>query len=1295
MVKKSLVSVFIFFCLIGSGLEAGIDFGSRNSTIKITEDSIFHNSSKNFVVDGTIIQQEGATLSGNRIQFLNGVLEKEDLEAFMTAVYDPSGPISLHGEDYIDAQPGTVMQNVEIYGLDNHISGQPLFENEITLDSAFPSSLILAVQNALGSNLNLNTLGRLILEDNLSLADDVFLVGPGVVELNDRRISFGGYYSAPWASDLVWASATDIVLNGNTELSGTWTFQGISRINGNGHVLDLSSGGVLHLEAGAVLYMTDIHIRGVGDTDGKGVLSFADRTSQLRLYNTEIELVRDVETTTGSIYVEGPTTFILKDLDWHFEQDATLTVDGVTLWVDTLDVDDYLMMGQIYAPLPLYAQPTNLQYDFDMGNLDFINRGTVKYVCDRSEILPATAEILVSGDLHEDITLCQSRFIHPCEFIRVTGSCTIDGRGATLYFADTDAPQFIVDDDVSVTLKNLQMTSLHAYTFQMGKNSKIIIGENVSFETYDDLVWDSGQIILENQGWGISNVFYFRGMGGIKRLSLRSVQTFISSPSPLLILNQNTIALQDIELEGLEYITNSWVGNFVGAVGLSGGAAVNVEKSTGMSFFVSGLDNRLRILENKINFTGFLSHAEWGDNVLHFDFVLRTPLGGSAKNQLKKGTTPTIIFSSQFIRLTSTNGIARIIFDDASVNVENGANAFYVYGNSYLAAHQMAVSGDPIWDLSGNPGDSTSSRFAVEAEKIFASGVFVDFKEPVPANFDIPIYTVYSVAYPDLRQPKFFRDFDINETRAVRPVTAMHVAMAKEKGEDFVLPMFDSVYMPIVSDTPAAVTVEPVVSSLSSRPSRPSRPTRSAYDIPTRTGMYITRDGNNELREIELPEDLSGLNLPAFLNEVPRYENMDDYNMHNIDGNKILSNVASTNFSFNPIAFLNLSLVDGTKLIQGEDDTALVKDLHIVNIIGNDNEIQVTHNMTIGGDGVDSGIFFAQYSELTFRFINDGLTVPILTIESGTVINLTKNAKLAFKGDGVVKFEDGVVINMDGEQSKKIVGHAWVTTVSNKPMVMVSSDAQLTVVDGASATIAGVGRFYVTKKGRVEIDGTGHLLVGNETADDIETFVIQNGLVILENGGTFSLSLANHYLIVKQGGMITVRDGGRFELNLDNGVVSRGVCHKFYVGSHGSIAVDGTGRFAFCANIYDGVSEIPVDYRAKQGTLRGDGLVEFTDFKGALDTRCFVGKFVPENGSYDNKDTELEEIAKSWVQTQSGLIDTTVFVGEDGNTYFRTSFDALVQLGTGETVVSDDAKGNVTVSTGSGTVTYNKYGILV
>ncbi len=368
------------------------------------------------------------------------------------------------------------------------------------------------------------------------------------------------------------------------------------------------------------------------------------------------------------------------------------------------------------------------------------------------------------------IRIGESGFLGPDDVLTFTTDTVVNGNGSTLIFAGSLNPQFVVSPGTTIVLSNIKLLGITRNSFSMmTDSSQIIIGENVYWGLDEHLTFTRGKISITGQ-----NVWNIQGIGGQKRLKFNPAS---STNNPMINLGLGTLALQNIELTGLKHISSSTLGNIAGALGLVGNAAVNIEQSTSMVFYIESLANVFRLLENNLTFNGLLNYSETGDSALHFDFVLRSPVESTdAKAQLQSGKVPVVNFATNFIYLTSLNGIARIIFDDAIVKVNNASDAFIVLENSYLAANKLQVSGDPIWDASDN---SAKNRFAVEATELEAVG----FTSEIVPEFGIPI--IVDPGHHRSIDDIFVTRFDLLDIlKEERPKTAIELGKGLARIED-------------------------------------------------------------------------------------------------------------------------------------------------------------------------------------------------------------------------------------------------------------------------------------------------------------------------------------------------------------------------------------------------------------------------------------------------------------------------------------------------------------------------------
>ena len=550
----------------------------------------------------------------------------------------------------------------------------------------------------------------------------------------------------------------------------------------------------------------------------------------------------------------------------------------------------------------------------------------------------------------------------------------------------------------------------------------------------------------------------------------------------------------------------------------------------------------------------------------------------------------------------------------------------------------------------------------------------------------------------------------------VRPISALQIERAKEEGIDLSLLVHEIVtgqqsINSKVRPSQSLVTQNQSENQFLNKPLRPN-PGKVSNNLISDPFRSLSE---NDLRAFIIPDDLKGLKLLDDLNDYVRHEDKTmDFN--NIAVNYAFSNVKALNFSLSPISGVNLVLINGTILVQGTDDVDIKKDFHVINVIGRENRFQVTKNVTVDGDGVNSGLFLAEGAELIFEFINDGSTIPEVFLADDFVMNMPKNAILRFEGNGVVTFGNGARINLNGDRAANKYENV---TFSNKPTIHVSELAQLTVNQNATSTISGIGTITISNGGKILINETGHLIFGHEIEgssiidypymgltwwndstryhrdEDVKRMyfqssneamldikVIDSGLIQLSNSGIISLAYAKSTLEFTQGGMLAVKDGGRFEINVSDNGLADGILSTFSFGLGGKFVIDDSGKLLMAANHMNPLNkdtlghtkEFYVNWTAKDATVGGDGLIGYLDDTGSND-RSFTGKFQPLNAGYEKTDEEIQILSEKLVDTNidPDVNVTIVYTGADDKSYFRTVNGYSVEIPTNYFVVSDDS----------------------
>jgi len=321
-----LLSIFLVFISFCSYCE--FEFDSRYSTIRVSSGATFFLSNPISNFDGTLIKESGATITGSNITFAEGIIEDSGNSILLSGVFDPSGTIYLTGTDTFRAEPGKILQSISVSGSNNRLEGQPILQNDITMQDG-STTLILAVSNDLNKNIILNG-GTLELENDLSFASDSNISGSGVIVGNGYKLSTGSELST-WSSEITFSNGINVDMHSpSVNFTGSLIFTDTSKMSGNGNIFDLALGGTITVGSGATLYLSDVVMKGLGS--GGGSIVFGDDSSKLRMSNVIVELVGNVSTTQGDIYVDGTSTWILKDNTWTIDSSGKLTVDGVVLW---------------------------------------------------------------------------------------------------------------------------------------------------------------------------------------------------------------------------------------------------------------------------------------------------------------------------------------------------------------------------------------------------------------------------------------------------------------------------------------------------------------------------------------------------------------------------------------------------------------------------------------------------------------------------------------------------------------------------------------------------------------------------------------------------------------------------------------------------------------------------------------------------------------------------------------------------------------------------------------------------
>ncbi len=221
---------------------------------------------------------------------------------------------------------------------------------------------------------------------------------------------------------------------------------------------------------------------------------------------------------------------------------------------------------------------------------------------------------LVSGDVYYNVTMNESIFINSNQFINITNpnGVVIDGSGQTIVFNNTSGPQFIVQENVPVTLENVTLANINQNTFNILQGGQLLIGANTTFEFTENVTFSTGTFNVLDSPDGTVCTFV--------SLSGNNVVTF--NDEAVLNLGDNTLRLENIELgsiTNIDYGSNN-------LIELAADASVDIDTNTyeavGLNFKAIGPNNAITLMQDNLTLSGLITFGDASVNELAVRFVL-------------------------------------------------------------------------------------------------------------------------------------------------------------------------------------------------------------------------------------------------------------------------------------------------------------------------------------------------------------------------------------------------------------------------------------------------------------------------------------------------------------------------------------------------------------------------------------------------------------------------------------------------------------------------------------------------
>jgi hypothetical protein len=425
--------------------------------------------------------------------------------------------LTLPGSAYLEGHAGVTLDGITVISSSNRIGGAVEITNNLTLQNS-SAQVGLDLHGALNAPLILNG-GSVTLHQNLVLGKQGIISTAGTINTQGYALNLPPVEST-WTSTLYLNSNAHVSLAHDTNVSGMWIFgpnHSTSSISGNGHVLDLTTGGTIWVRSGHGLALNDVTIKGLAGESGGWIL-LEDENSTVSLSNVRLVLDNNFVVTQGGFYLSGAdSTVVTKQHLFTFESNGTLTVDGVTCFYDPYTAT---ARGNIRP-----ETADGLNYVSSNGGgvalaSSYHDRGTLVFD-DASEVLRHDLELSTSRPL-----VLQGQN---------SSSITLDGQGHVLHCPATTDVVIDIAANKDVTLKNLLIQGLRSSQIRVGSGGSLTFGDGVFVRLADACS------LAEN--WSISGAVGIDGAGHALT---------IPSNAEIIVYDNSVCTLCNMTLRGLE-----------------------------------------------------------------------------------------------------------------------------------------------------------------------------------------------------------------------------------------------------------------------------------------------------------------------------------------------------------------------------------------------------------------------------------------------------------------------------------------------------------------------------------------------------------------------------------------------------------------------------------------------------------------------------------------------------------------------------------------------------------------------
>lgn len=609
-----------FYCqagLVFEGKEATLELKGPDSSLQLKEQ--LPSVAGRVKIPDDAVGRITAALSGyDNLIFSAGQLDvgSGDLTITGSFLSGNANPFFIGNSTELNLINTTVTKNLTVTaGQIATISGLPLFSAPITLANS-SSELRCRILNKLDQNIILNS-GKVTLENDLAFKDANFFLGSGTIDINHKTLLLPAGNTVTGA--LTFLNAKDIQFTGNQTISaGTELFSGVgleSLVNGNGYIWNIINDGKIQVGPNHKLYLTDIHIKNLGDAASFGYFDI-DATSTVVLSGVTLELGGNYTHGAGTILVEGDACFVVSHGNTFTVQNANtrLRVDGVALGYRISSSADI-------SPFVFVDQPQHRQ---------LVNDGTIR----------ASARIddfRILNVATTPTTLTRRLKLSSVETINFTNASPgtpkpmiFDGGHNSITFPNQAGVFFHLDANVQLTLQNIVLEDFNPAAIDYAAaSSTITFGDGVLIKLAKDI-----NIAASDRAWnfiGTASIDSQRNRiiidgtdritltGASKKLTLKNSQLLFSGQRPLTLKTTTaTLALD---------------------------ASILTIGTGGYDFYAGNLD-----VVNQVNLQGSWAGVEVGSQLTSYiasqlskpNFLTAYPTYGLFRNQNNASTAKTL-----------------------------------------------------------------------------------------------------------------------------------------------------------------------------------------------------------------------------------------------------------------------------------------------------------------------------------------------------------------------------------------------------------------------------------------------------------------------------------------------------------------------------------------------------------------------------------------------------------------------------------------------------------------------------